>query len=204
MNTATSQLGLMPEETTSWGLGRLGYSYPTWAGRGLGSLRGGGCSCQQGRGWPWTREAMTLGGGPGRTEWAGVAGGALTTDDARVPRQSRGQVDVRPSLAGQALEQDGWPVPPECAVDEPQRQGLRGLQGDQLQRRYLRWTREWAAVRPPSPSGVPRSSPPCPLSPHLQGVTLIGPDERARAGVPRLQGEPLLLVGVHHALHILS
>lgn len=33
-------------------------------------------------------------------------------------------------------------------------------------------------------------------------MTLIGPDERASAGVARLQGKPLLPVGVHHALHV--
>ena len=68
----------------------------------------------------------------------GVAGeGALTTDDTGVPRQSWGQVDMCPSPAGQALEQDGRPVPPECAMDERQGQGLGGLQGHQLQLRYL-------------------------------------------------------------------
>ena len=35
-------------------------------------------------------------------------------------------------------------------------------------------------------------------------MTLIGPDERASAGVARLQGKPLLPVGVHHALHVFS
>lgn len=59
-------------------------------------------------------------------------------------------------------------------MDEPQGQGLWGLQGHQLQLRYL------------------------------QGVTLIGPDERACAGVPWLQSKPLLLVGVHDSLHIFS
>lgn len=44
----------------------------------------------------------------------------------------------------------------------------------------------------------------CPFSPHLQGVTLIGSDERAGAGVPWLQGKPLLPIGVHHTLHIFS
>lgn len=59
-------------------------------------------------------------------------------------------------------------------------------------------------MRPPSQAGVLPGSPSCPLSPHLQGVTLIGPNERASAGVPGLQGEPLLLIGVHDALHIFS
>lgn len=35
-------------------------------------------------------------------------------------------------------------------------------------------------------------------------MTLIRPDERASAGVPWLQGKPLLPVGIHHALHIFS
>lgn len=150
--------------------------------------------------WPWTREGMILGEGPGKDSW----GGPLTTDDTRVPRQSRGQVDMGPSPAGQALEQDGWPVLPECAMDKPQGQGLWGLQGHQLQLRYLGWRGEWTAVRPPSRAGVPPGSPTGPLSAHLQGVTLIGPDEKAGPGLPWLQGKPLLPVGVHHALHVFS
>lgn len=77
--------------------------------------------------------------------------GELTTDDTRVPRQSWSQVDVCPSLARQALEQDGGPVPPKCAMDKHQRQGLC-LQGYQLQIRYLARVGEWA-VRPPSQAG---------------------------------------------------
>ena len=56
----------------------------------------------------------------------------------------------------------------------------------------------------PSQTEVSHGSPTCPLSSHLQGVTLIGPDERAGAGVPWPQGEPLLPIGVHHALHIFN
>lgn len=53
--------------------------------------------------------------------------GALTTDNTRVPRKSWSQVDVSPSPAGQALEEDGGPVLPECSMDEHQGQGLWGL-----------------------------------------------------------------------------
>lgn len=93
-------------------------------------------------------------------------------DDTRVPGQSCSQVNVRPPTAGQTAEPDGGPVPPECAVDQLRGQGLWGLQGGQLQ--------VW----------------------HLQGVSLIGPDERSSAGVPRPQGEALFGVGVHHTLHV--
>lgn len=94
---------------------------------------------------------------------------------------------------------------PECAMDEPQGQGLWGLQGHQLQLRYLGWLGECMAVSPPhTRAGVLPGSPTGPLSAHLQGVTLIGPDERACAGVPWLQSKPLLLVGVHDSLHIFS
>lgn len=94
--------------------GRLG-SWAQWGEEGAAA-------------WPWTKETKTLGGDPGRTEWMGEAGGeALTTDHTRVPRQSRSQVDVSPSPAGQALEEDGGPVLPECSMDERQGQGLWGL-----------------------------------------------------------------------------
>lgn len=74
------------------------------------------------------KKAKTLGGDPERTEWVGVARGeALTTDNTRVPRQSRSQVDVSPSPARQTPEEDRGPVLPECSMDEHHGQGLWGL-----------------------------------------------------------------------------
>lgn len=35
-------------------------------------------------------------------------------------------------------------------------------------------------------------------------MALVGSDEKASAGIPLLQGEPLLPIGVHHTLHIFS
>ena len=61
-----------------------------------------------------------------------------------------------------------------------------------------------AAVTLPAQAGLSRGSATCPLMTHLQGVTLIGPDEGASAGVPWLQGKALLHIGVHHALNIFS
>ncbi|KAF6390399.1 hypothetical protein mRhiFer1_007955 [Rhinolophus ferrumequinum] len=88
--------------------------------------------------------------------------------------QSWGQVDVHSSRIAQDLEQDGWPVLPEYAMDKHQGQGLWGLHRHQLQLTFL------------------------------QGVSLRGLDERASAGVPLLQGKLLLSIGVHHTLHIFS
>lgn len=60
-------------------------------------------------------------------------------------------------------------------------------------------------MRPPSQAGVPPIWLSC-LSPHpdLQGMALVGSDEKASAGIPLLQGEPLLPIGVHHTPHIFS
>lgn len=51
------------------------------------------------------------------------------SDDPRALRQSWGQMDVYSSPAGRALEQDGWSVLPECAMDEYHGQCLRVSRG---------------------------------------------------------------------------
>lgn len=86
MNTATSQLGRRPAETTgAEDVGSLGL----WSAH-LGQARGPGLD--RGRGMPWDdlgfgSEAVTPRQGPGRTE---LEMETLTADDLRVPRQARG------------------------------------------------------------------------------------------------------------------
>lgn len=141
-------------DTWSWGLRCLGLQLSNHGRLGRWTQRAEGAAAAH-RVWGGS------GGGPGGSGWESLGGWALTTDDTWVPRQSCGQVDVRPSSAGQALEQDGGPVLPECAMNKHQGQVLRGLQGRQLQLRYLVWV-EWAAVRLPPRQGS-RLALPCVL-----------------------------------------